>query len=74
MLYEALQIDAGGLLRRLALRSLVGLSALICSTGSREIVVYYMYVMTFRMIWIIINKLMLLEENSVIDIPLLFCN
>jgi hypothetical protein len=33
------RLDAGGLLRRLALRSFVGLSALICSTGSREIVV-----------------------------------
>ena len=33
------RLDAGGLLRRLALRPFVGLSALICSTGSREIVV-----------------------------------
>ena len=41
------RLDAGGLLRRLTLRSLVGLSALICSTGSREIVMYYIYVMTF---------------------------
>ena len=68
------RLDAGGLLRRLALRSLVGLSALICSTGSREMVMYYMYVIDLWMICIIINNLMFLEENSVIDFPLLFCN
>ena len=71
------RLDAGGLLRRLALRSLVGLSALICSTGSREIVMYYMYVMTFG--WYLddlyyYKQIYVFGENSVIDIPLLFCN
>ena len=57
--------------------SFVGLSALICSTGSREIVMYYMYVMTFG--WYLddlyyYKQTYVFGENSVIDIPLLFYN
>ena len=66
------RLDAGGLLRRLALRSLVGLSALICSMGSREIVMYYMYVMTSGRF--VLLQTYVFRENSVIDFPLLFCN
>ena len=67
------RLDAGGPLRRLALRSLVGLSALICSMGSREIVMYYMYFMTFG--WYLYDlyfyKQTYIHEFSVIDVSAL---